>query len=465
MIVSGINIYGNYLRDNRVNPFPLSKERPLQSTPLLNDNYKAQLSLDTFKKSEPRRNVSFLGGFTYISKAIQSEFPASFFRKLAAEHLPCAYTGIEMISKSDYDELIKMEVLKKRSPVAVKFLKNFRKSMFEPEKTIFSLLEAESKKHPDLKLQELLQLKYPAAEKTLIQQQSNILNKINLIIRDLPKQEYEQVRTLIQTSFNKIFAKDPLPEDRFRRKDFLYKLKTTTIANKNIKQKIIQIAEKLPNSETSINAFIVKYSQPYKIKYENGDLIRIPRDSEELGLRLLHPSLATDEHIYPEMLYNLEEKARIRGDKEAKKLSRSRVTILTTERINGIKSNMLLDDLIKKSKYNIKQNIQNHINSLSNLSEVWLKKGRIEDAYKLTKYIEVLKEEFERRSSIITIDTQDLDRFLPKINDAYNNYHRKIGIKKPRTHSDNSHREKYTTSNGKIMENRKVQRHSSRFSQ
>lgn len=468
MIVSGINIYGNSIRYNSVSTVPSSKDRFLPNKPLLNGNYNPQPTQDIFKKSEPHRNVSFLGGFTYVSKAIQAEFPASFFRKLAEEHLPCAYTGIEMIPRTDYDELIRMGVLKQRSAVAIKFLKNFKNNMFETEKTIFTMLETESKKHPNLKLQELLQLKYPAAEEILINQQSSVLNKLDLMTCKLPEEESQKVKQLLKTSFDKIHAQNPPPEDRFRRKDFLYHLKKATITDKNIKQKIIETAENLPNSETSINAFIVKYSQPYKIKYEDGEPFKRPRDSEEIGLRLLRPSLATDEHIYPEMLYNKEAEARINGNHEAKNLSRSRVTILTTERINGIKDKMLLDDLIKISPYDIKTNIQNHVNKLCHLAEVWMKKGQIEDSHRLTKYIEVLKEEFERRSNLVSIDTTDLDRILQKINDAYNKYSSKMEtkkLKKARTHADNSHKENYISSGGKIMQNRKVQRHSSRFSQ
>lgn len=466
MLINEINLYGNSkqyypIRQGNNNFLPDRQETLVNSKP--------QLSQDTFMKSEPHKNISFLGGFAYISKTIQAEFPKSFFKKLADAHLPCAYTGVEMVSRADYDELIKMEVLKKKSPVAIKFLKKFKDSMFETEKTIFSILETESKKHPDLKLQELLQLKYPAAEKTLIKQQSDILNKINLTIRSLPKSEYEKVRTLIQQSFNKIFAQDPLPEDRFKRKDFIYSLKTIDISDKNIKRKIIATAEKIPNSEDSINAFIVKYSQPYKIKYENGEPVKLPRDSEELGLRLLQPSLATDEHIYPQTLYRKEDLARQKGDKTAKNLSSSRVTILTTERINGLKSDMLLDDLIKKSPYDIKENIQNHINRLIHLSKVWMKKGQIEDAFKLTEYIAVLKEEFQRRSKSISIDTKELDEILPGIHNAYSSHMQKMTAKKHKhiSHSqnaNNTHKEAYTRADGKTMHNRKIQKHSSRFS-
>ncbi len=66
-------------------------------------------------------NVKFTGDITYISNDFEAKFPKTFFKKLAAEHLPCAYTGIEMISRAEYDQVREMHVLQKRGPVAIKF--------------------------------------------------------------------------------------------------------------------------------------------------------------------------------------------------------------------------------------------------------------------------------------------------------------------------------------------------------
>lgn len=470
MLISGVNIY------NPISPYYKKRndvyvKNTVSQNKTLNNNIASQdlLSLNNITKREPHRNINFLGGFVYINNTLKTQFTTKFFKKLAQEHLPCAYTGLEMIPRSSYDELIKTEALKKRGPVAIKFLKKFKNSMFETEKNIFTILETESKKHPELKLQELLQLKFPAAEQTLINQQSDVLNKINLMIRNLPTKEFQATRVVIKEAFDKIFTQNQLPENRFMRKDFIIKLKALNFSDQQEKNKILEVAEMLPNSENSINAFIVKYSQPYKTKIdENGNLIKIPRDSEELGLRLLQPSLASDEHIYPQTLYNKEDLAREKGNKAAQNLSASRVTILTTEKINNMKSDMLLDDFIKICPFDIKTNVQKHIDSLIHISQVWMKKGQIEDSYKLTEYIKVLKEEFQRRSKEIKIDTTELDKILPEIEYSYKNNRLKQITEKPSRvkvqKASNNHKAHQINSNGQILENRKVQKHSSRFS-
>lgn len=65
--------------------------------------------------------------------------------------------------------------------------------------------------------------------------------------------------------------------------------------NKKVKNKIISLIEKLPNSETSTNAFIAKHQFA---------------DSESIAFDLLRPSIVTIEHIHPKskdgpnLLYN-----------------------------------------------------------------------------------------------------------------------------------------------------------------
>ena len=113
------------------------------------------------------------------------------------------------------------------------------------EKEIFSYLESESKKHPYLKLQELLQLRYASAEKTLIRQQSLVLNKINLVGRKLQRNEYLELRKLINSSFDKIFEPNPQPEDRFRKKDFQIQLENLDIKDQKLKTKLLKIAKEV----------------------------------------------------------------------------------------------------------------------------------------------------------------------------------------------------------------------------
>lgn len=409
--------------------FKQSKTNLLQSVLRPSSTMERQPVTDIFK-AQTLDSVTFQGHLAKAERIFENKFNKIFFRKIANEHLPCAYTGIEMISQKQFDELIQTKVLSGNSADVIKELKKFEKSLFPVENGIFNILKSLSEKYPEKNLQELLKLKYPIAEKKLIQQQANTLNRINMIIRDLPKEEFLKIREIVQESFDKIFAPNPNPQDRFKRKALLYKLKTQNLTNKKIQKRIIKLAEKLPNSETSVNSFIVKYSEPYRIRYENKNPKRIPQTSEEIALRLLRPSLATEEHIYPQAMYRAEELAARNGDETAKNLSKLRVTILTSNYINEIKKDFLFDDFAPKVKYNINENIQKHINKLIKIDKDWLNHGKIEDAALLTDYIMTLKEEFQRRSKIINIDIKDFEEKLPEIKDKIAKHIEKMENKK-----------------------------------
>lgn len=409
--------------------FKQSKTNLLQSVLRPNSTMERQPVTDIFK-AQTLDSVTFQGHLAKAERIFENKFNKIFFRKIANEHLPCAYTGIEMISQKQFDELIQTKVLSGNSADVIKELKKFEKSLFPVENGIFNILKSLSEKYPEKNLQELLKLKYPIAEKKLIQQQANILNRINMVIRDLPKEEFLKIREIVQESFDKIFAPNPNPQDRFKRKALLYKLKTQNLTNKKIQKRIIKLAEKLPNSETSVNSFIVKYSEPYRIRYENKNPKQIPQTSEEIALRLLRPSLATEEHIYPQAMYRAEELAARNGDETAKNLSKLRVTILTSNYINEIKKDFLFDDFAPKVKYNINENIQKHINKLIKIDKDWLNHGKIEDAALLTDYIMTLKEEFQRRSKIINIDIKDFEEKLPEIKDKIAKHIEKMENKK-----------------------------------
>lgn len=409
--------------------FKQTKTNLLQSVLRPNSTMERQPVTDIFK-AQTLDSVTFQGHLAKAERIFENKFNKLFFRKIANEHLPCAYTGIEMISQKQFDELIQTKVLTGNSADVIKELKKFEKSLFPVEEGIFNILKSLSEKYPEKNLQELLKLKYPIAEKKLIQQQANTLNRINMVIRDLPKEEFLKIREIVQESFDKIFAPNPNPQDRFKRKALLYKLKTQNLTNKKIQKQIIKLAEKLPNSETSVNSFIVKYSEPYRIRYENKNPKRIPQTSEEIALRLLRPSLATEEHIYPQAMYRAEELAARNGDETAKNLSKLRVTILTSNYINEIKKDFLFDDFAPKVKYNINENIQKHINKLIKIDKDWLNHGKIEDAALLTDYIMTLKEEFQRRSKIINIDIKDFEEKLPEIKDKIAKHIEKMENKK-----------------------------------
>jgi len=412
------------------------------------------------------KNVSFTAAPIYDNHEFETTYNKLFFKKILKEGITDAYSDITLIPREDIDKLKNYGTLNKKSSVAVKALKKYKQQMFPIEKDIFSMLEKLSKKNPNLNLQELLQLKYPQAEQTLINQQCKILNKMNLLIRRLPKEEYLQMRKLLQSAFDKIFEPDPIPEKRFGRKLFISELYSMSISDKKLKKKLIAIAETLPQSSDSINAFIVKYCQPYKLRYnyEKEKYIKIPRTPEEIGLRLIEPSVGTDDHIHPQEEFRNEALARENGDKNAENLSKLRVTILTSKKMNELKRNNSIDEFIKTNP-NVVNHIQNHINELMGISEKWTRAGKYQDALKLANYIILLKDEFENRSNIIKIDLGTYEETVLKLKEKIQLQEEKSIVKhKKRTgNANNNHGEKYIDKNGNSVENRKVQKHNSRF--
>ncbi len=451
-----------------------TKEYNKNNNRINNYNVLNNTSCDCFIKESGKvyspRNVQFLGSIANISNEFQQKFPRTFFKKLLREGVPDAYSDITLIPLEDIDNLKKLGILNKKGSIAISHLKEYKEDMFKIEKEIFSILETLSKKNPNLTLQELIQLKFPQAELSLINQQTKILNKINIIIRKLPKSEYQETRKLIQTSFDKILEPNPTPEERFRRKDFLLALKAIEIKNSKVKNRIIKIAESLPQSSNNINAFIVKYSQPYKIRYntKTGEYIRITRDSQELGLRLIEPSVGTDEHIYPQTRIDKEIKKWLEEDNNDNSTIPLKVTILTSKYMNNLKTDILLDDFIILEHPTLPSKIQNHVNRLIDIAEKWTKQGKLQDASTLCDYIKILQNEIHKRSNIVKIDLGNFEEKIPKIKERANLSLEKKQVKKrikKQGHADNTHKETYTDNGGYAIENRKVQKHSSRFKQ
>jgi hypothetical protein len=226
-----------------------------------------------------------------------------------------------------------------------------------------------------------------------------------------------------------------------------------------------------------VNAFIVKYSQPYKLHWDKKtqSIIKMPRNSEEIGERLLKPSVNTDDHIHPQKLFRQEQEDRVQGKKSAKDLSSLRVTLLCSRKMNEEKTDILLDDYIRQSSIDVPAAIQRQVDKYIKVAEKWLRQGKIEDAKLLADYILVLQQEYALRSKIVKIDTYELNRILPKIDESYNKFIEKLQNKKPakqrksvsvkRTHgAANNHKDLYVGNDGKIKENRKSQIHFPKFS-
>lgn len=470
-----MRITGVHFRENSTNTEKVSR---VQTNPIVAfaqtfGNIKLNtLERDIFVK-EPlsaTEDIAFTGQIKFITNEFKKKFNKTFFKKLMREGIPDAYTGKEMISQEDIDSLKSLGAFKKKSVIAMKFLKQYEDCMYPIEKEIYYILKNLAKKHPDMNLQELMQMKHKRAEEILIQQQTKILDKINMMIRVLPRGEYLQARKFINGAFDKILDPHPTPETRFSRKVFLHGLDELKISDPKTKEKIMAVASKLPQSSDSINAFIVKYSHDTKVIDKNPfgkqEIVVVPRSPEEIAFRLLDPAVQSDEHIWPQAEFRKLEEAIQKGEIKREDAETLRVSILTSKYINNLKSDTLIDDFIGQTKeYDIPKNIQAHMDRLLDVMDKWARAGKFEDAALLGEYIKVLEKEFQLRSNIVRVDVGDLEPKIAELQQkAEEALQRRIEKKQRRAaNAANNHGETSFDRDGTPLENRKVHVHSPKF--
>ena len=470
-----MRITGVHFRENSTNTEKVSR---VQTNPIVAfaqtfGNIKLNtLERDIFVK-EPlsaTEDIAFTGQIKFITNEFKKKFNKTFFKKLMREGIPDAYTGKEMISQEDIDSLKSLGAFKKKSVIAMKFLKQYEDCMYPIEKEIYYILKNLAKKHPDMNLQELMQMKHKRAEEILIQQQTKILDKINMMIRVLPRGEYLQARKFINGAFDKILDPHPTPETRFSRKVFLHGLDELKISDPKTKEKIMAAASKLPQSSDSINAFIVKYSHDTKVIDKNPfgkqEIVVVPRSPEEIAFRLLDPAVQSDEHIWPQAEFRKLEEAIQKGEIKREDAETLRVSILTSKYINNLKSDTLIDDFIGQTKeYDIPKNIQAHMDRLLDVMDKWARAGKFEDAALLGEYIKVLEKEFQLRSNIVRVDVGDLEPKIAELQQkAEEALQRRIEKKQRRAaNAANNHGETSFDRDGTPLENRKVHVHSPKF--
>ena len=117
-----------------------------------------------------------------------------------------------------------------------------------------------------------------------IEHQKNIIGLSDWILKKSVLKDNEQLKNLIQTSKSRLTKSEVVIP--FSRKTYLYDLAKIIedIEDVPTKEKIMQIAIKLPTSNEDFSAYMLKLaSEP----------------SEKIGSRLLWPSLASVEHLLP----------------------------------------------------------------------------------------------------------------------------------------------------------------------
>lgn len=120
-----------------------------------------------------------------------------------------------------------------------------------------------------------------------IERQKNTLESMFEILKDSELNDNAPLNNLFNISKSRLNLEPTVIP--FSRKSFIYDLSKiiSDVPNQKLQEKMLSIAEKLPTSKESTSAYILKIlSDP----------------PEKIGYRLLWPSIASVEHIYPKSL-------------------------------------------------------------------------------------------------------------------------------------------------------------------
>lgn len=117
-----------------------------------------------------------------------------------------------------------------------------------------------------------------------IENQKKVLSFLEIILKKSILKDNEQLKNLINISKSRLFREEIIVP--FSRKSFIYDLAKiiSEVPDKELQEKFINIAQKLPTSQQSTSAYIMKV---------------VTESPDKIGHRLLWPSLASVEHILP----------------------------------------------------------------------------------------------------------------------------------------------------------------------
>ena len=202
------------------------------------------------------------------------------FKKL--RNVPDAFFGGITVNSSDMSrisiELLKCTTVQK----AVKYLKKYEPNMLETERAVFNRFVAVAKASPRMHFQDLLSKWYQDALMQLKLEEFLIIDEIDKISLQFSPETMLKVRKETTKYRTAIIENDP--QNTFKRKPALGKLLNIDVkpGEEKLMKKLMEKALYLPNSATSVNAFIVKYAG---------------RSHYEIAYRLISSSVATIDHV------------------------------------------------------------------------------------------------------------------------------------------------------------------------
>ena len=258
--------------------------------------------------------------------------------------------------------MIPLERLNEPAVETLKFFAPHVDKMTPMNKLIYGKICELAPTHPDKSIHGLLNVMYPQAEKALILEQREVLDSLNFLSRELPEDKGEELRKIIGKTFEEIFKPEVDTDKRFKRKRTIAKFDkfAKSIKDKELSAQIVKTIRTLPTSDTSENAYIVKYAV---------------RDPENIGMKLFPDDFGTLEHIIPESLGG----SVVIWECSADNAARGAISINNQHALNP----------------NMKEHIQKHIDRLIDIHDnEWQNFKEPNVKPKLKEYIFALRNEF-----------------------------------------------------------------------
>ena len=199
-------------------------------------------------------------------------------------NIRCPYRGIEIISSDAIKTFEKNLKLCKTAEDIVELLSNYTDFMLPTEKSIYAIFKDFALLNPNDNIQNCLQMICSNSLTKLKLEEFSVLDDVDMLSRKLSPATAIQLREKTTKCRQIILSNNK--KDTIKRKVFLSSLENIHFKDneKEIFEKIKNKAIFLPTSESSKNAFIVKYCKRKQI---------------EIARRLFIASTASIEHITP----------------------------------------------------------------------------------------------------------------------------------------------------------------------
>ena len=231
--------------------------------------------------SENKNYINYRKLSRYIFFSGSNRLTKSGFKKL--KNVYCAYCGHRMLTTSEINAISQRAITLKGVDLA-KFLIKLQPDLKPNEKKVACIMKEELKKNSKTDLKGILQSLFPRYVERLEKQQEKVLIELQKIAVDFPVHDKKITMEQIQKGF--VAIRKSSSDEHFKRNQYIndFFLLDKSYEDFGNYMKIIEAIKLMPDTYSSVDAFVVKYSR---------------KTSKDIMQRLLSPSRVTIEHVLP----------------------------------------------------------------------------------------------------------------------------------------------------------------------